>query len=89
VSIVNPGHERVRRHLSVRLHQRVSDVRFGHVTIGGHTARVATDGQPRVFALDVPPGTTTVPITVETPGARCPSTPAELLPSVSATLHAT
>jgi hypothetical protein len=89
VSIVNPGHERVRRHLSVRLHQRVSDVRFGHVTIGGHTARVATDGQPRVFALDVPPGTTTVPITVETPGVRCPSTPAELLPSVSATLHAT
>jgi hypothetical protein len=89
VSIVNPGRERVRGHLSVRLHQRISNVRFGHVTIDGHTSRVAADGQPRVFALDVAPGTTTVPITVDSPGVRCASTPTELMPSMSATLHAT
>ncbi len=88
LSIMNPGREHVRRFLSVRLHQRMSDARVGHVTIEGRRSRVATDGQPHVFDIDLAPGTTTVTITVDTPDVRCASTPTDLLPSMSATLHA-
>jgi hypothetical protein len=87
VTLVNPGPRRVERELSVRLHQRVSAVRAGRVTVDGRPTPVAADGQPHRFDIDLAPGTTTVHIGVDRPGARCAATPVDTLASMSATLH--
>jgi hypothetical protein len=88
VTLVNPGAQRVRRELAVRLHQRVSAVETGQVEVDGRTSRISANGQPHLFRVDLAPGTTTVRVGVDVPGVRCAATPTDALPSMSATLHA-
>ena len=87
VTLVNPGSHPNRQELTITLRHRHSEARGGSVTINSDTVPISADGHGQTFAVDVPPGISTVHISADTPGARCKSTPDAALPTVSATLQ--
>jgi hypothetical protein len=86
ITLVNPG-ARARRLLILRLDARASSARHGTVTIAGRTTPIPADGRSQLFHVDVAHGTTTIPVTVDTPGVRCAGAAADTLPTVSARLR--
>ncbi|MDQ1520098.1 MAG: hypothetical protein QOI55_1171, partial [Actinomycetota bacterium] len=86
LSLVNPGHRAVRRQLEISFAKRRSAARRGYVTVDGRSMPITADRHFDV-PIDVRPGTTTITISVDTPGVRCESVPLDSLPSVSAALH--
>ena len=56
------------------------------MTIDGRRVPITVDNDIRRVPVDVPPGTTKINISVDTPDVRCQSTPLNTLPSISAHL---
>jgi hypothetical protein len=81
--LVNPGARSASREIVVTLNQRRSAAQYGSVAINGRAVRVSTRRRGTVVPVDVPPGTTTIAISVDTPGVRCGATPSNTLPSIS------
>jgi len=86
LSLVNPATRRVRIQLELTLHQRQSTARHGHIVINTRTVPIKAGWRGNVVSVELPTGTTTIKVSVDTPGVRCPSTPVGQLPSISATL---
>jgi phosphoglycerol transferase len=86
LTLVNPGTRAVRQQLEITLTQRRSAARRGHVTINARTVPISSGRRGNVIPVDLPPGTTTIKISVNTRGVRCQSVPVVSLPSVSAVL---
>jgi hypothetical protein len=87
VTFVNPVHQSVRRDLSVKFNKRNSTARHGFVTIAGKRSAISADDEKHLFPVDVPPGTSTIQISVRTPGVRCESTPLDTLPRITIDLR--
>jgi hypothetical protein len=87
LTLVNPGDHPSAQVLAVTLRREESTARTGSVSINKHIDEIPADGNAHRFPLTVPPGTSTVEISVVTPRARCASTPLDALPEVSATLR--
>jgi phosphoglycerol transferase len=85
VSVVNPGAHAVHQSLEIDFDKQHSDARHGQVTVGGRRVPINA-GDPNAVPVDVAPGTTKIRISVQTPGVRCGSVPAALLPTISASL---
>jgi len=85
--LVNPGTRSVREELELTLHERQSTAQRGRVTIGTRTALISA-GRANFISVNIPPGTTRIDVSVDTPGVRCGSTPTSAFPSVSASLRA-
>ncbi len=86
LTLVNPGPHHARRDLKVTFATGRSAARRAWVTVGGRRVPISPEAPARV-PIDLRPGTTTVPITVHTPGLRCASAPVNALPSVSAEIR--
>lgn len=86
VTIVNPAHHHVRRRLAVDYARRDSIARDGHLVVRGRRVPIRLD-EPNHVWLDLAPGTTTIPVSVRTPAARCESVPSDALPSIAAKLR--
>jgi phosphoglycerol transferase len=87
VMLVNPGHQSVRRDLSVKFNKRNSTARHGSVTIAGKRSEISADDKAHLFPVDVAPGTSTIKLNVRTPGVRCQSTPLDTLPRITIDLR--
>jgi hypothetical protein len=87
LSLVNPGPGLVGRRLFIRLHQRESGARHGHVTVGGRTVPIKAGWRGKLISVKLPPGTTTIKVAVDTPGVRCRSVPLNELPALSASFR--
>ena len=84
--LVNPGTRPVADQVRITLHQRQSAARHGHVIINAQRVSIATGWRGNNIPINIPPGTTHIKISVDTPDVRCQSTPTAQLPSVSASL---
>src|SRR5439155_25071567 len=87
ITFVNPGDHSSAQALSVTLTRDQSAARNGTVSTANGTGAIPADGNGHVFAVTVPPGTSTIKITAVTPRVRCASTPLGALPEVSARLQ--
>ena len=87
VTLVNPGSTSTPRTLALDFHREQSTTRNGDVTIAGRRFPITTDGGTQRFPVNVAPGTSTIKITVDTPGTRCASAPSNTLPTMSAGLE--
>jgi len=87
ITLVNPGSRTVRENLQIGYKQRESAAHEGHVTIGSRTVPITAYKHLNVIPLRVPPGTTTIKVSVTTPGVRCQSVPDASLPSITAALQ--
>lgn len=87
LTLVNPGARIVRQQLEITLIQRRSAARRGHVTINTRTVPISAGRRGNVMPVDLPPGTTKIKISVDTPGVRCQSVPVVALPAVAASLR--
>jgi phosphoglycerol transferase len=87
ITIVNPGADTVREELELSFKQRRSDARDGQVTINSGVVPITAFKHVNIIPLQVEPGTTTIRITVDTPGVRCRSVPTASLPSMAAALR--
>jgi hypothetical protein len=85
LSLVNPGPRPVRQDLQITFTQRRSSAQHGHVTINHRNAPFLA-GHVDTIAVTLPHGTTTIPISVDTPEVRCASVPRDSLPAISASL---
>jgi hypothetical protein len=89
LTIVNPGKRAVPRELELMFTRRKSSARRGTATIDNRAVPISLGRRNNVITMDVEPGTTTIAISVITPGVRCRSVPADSLPSISATMRPT
>jgi hypothetical protein len=87
LTFVNPGTRVVRQQLEITLLQRRSAARRGHVTINARTVPISAGRRGNAIPVELPPGRSTIEISVDTPGVRCQSVPVVSLPSVSASLR--
>jgi len=87
ITLVNPGSRTVRENLQIGYKQRESAAHEGHVTIGSRTVPITAYKHLNVIPLRVLPGTTTIKVSVTTPGVRCQSVPDASLPSITAALQ--
>ena len=85
-TLVNPGKHTQHERLDIRFKQRNSLAESGALTIDGRRVPITVDNDIRRVPVDVPPGTTKINISVDTPDVRCQSTPLNTLPSISAHL---
>ena len=86
ISIVNPGAHVVREHLEITFLRLDSTAHDGQLVIRGRPVPISFRKHPNIIPIDVPPGVTTIKISVITPGVRCKSVPDTSLPSIAATL---
>jgi hypothetical protein len=87
LTLVNPGTRVVQEQLEITLLQRRSAARHGHVTINARAVPISAGRRGNVIPVALPPGRSTIEISVDTPGVRCQSVPVASLPSVSASLR--
>jgi hypothetical protein len=85
VTLVNPGHRSVREHVELTLRQHQLAGALRHVTLNGRPLPTSKGGQGTEVIVELRPGTTDLEVSVNTGGLRCPSTPKNGLPSLSAT----
>jgi phosphoglycerol transferase len=87
ITIVNPGDRTVGEDLELSFKQRDSAAKDGQVTINSRTVPITAYKHVNIIPLQVAPGTTTIKISVDTPGVRCRSVPDASLPSMAAVLR--
>jgi hypothetical protein len=88
VTLVNPGRTSTPRVLTLDFHRKQSTAQHGDVTIDGKRFPITADSGTQRFPIEVAPGTSTIKLTVDTPGTRCASAPSNTLPAMSAGLEA-
>jgi DUF917 family protein len=87
ILLVNPGNRVAHGKLDVVIRKRQSGAHSGRVTINGRSVAIATGFQGNHIAVDIPPGTTRIKISVITPAVRCAAVPLNSLPITSAELR--
>ena len=87
ILLVNPGTRGAHGRLKVVIRKRQSGAYRGRVTINGRSVAIATGYRGNRIAVDIPPGTTRIKISVKTPGVRCAAVPLNALPITSAELR--
>jgi hypothetical protein len=88
ITIINPARHPVHRRLAVDFSRADSTTRGGDLTVAGRRVAIRAD-EPNHRVLELRPGTTTIPIAVRTPAARCQSVPVDALPTIAAKLRPT
>lgn len=84
--LVNPARTSVRTTLEIKLQQRLSGARDGHLVVNGRTVPITAGSRANSVPLDLAPGTTHIKLFVTTPHVRCGATLTQTLPAVSARL---
>src|SRR5205085_1538093 len=86
ITLVNPGDRTVRRDLELTYDQAHSHARRGDVQVNGRQVGITTE-RVNIVPVRLAHGTTTVPVHITTPAARCDTIDIEALPRLSAKLR--